>query len=118
MTDEKRVKTTKTRFNFFKKCFLEYADKFGLLGWDIDFALANKKGEKACVEYDYNTCNATVSLSETLFENTDLRELARHEAIHLMLAPVDFVAAMRCVQPEELTRANEEVTVKLTKLIR
>lgn len=118
MTDEKRIKTTKTRFNFFRKCFLEYADRFGLLGWDMEFAYTNKKGEKACVEYDFNTCNALISVNDMLPESTNLKELARHEAIHLMLAGTDFVAAMRCVTPEELTRANEEVTVKLTKLIR
>ena len=119
MTDEKRVKTTKVRFNFFKKCFLEYADRFGLLGWDIGYKIEDLGDTLlASLTYRANERVGTLRLNTSMPKgDDDIRETAKHEAVHLLLGEYDHIASCRFCSPEELIRANEEVTVKLTKLI-
>jgi len=118
VTDEKRVKTTKARFNFFKKCFIEYKDRFGLLEWDIGYKIEDLGTSLASLTYRANECVATLRLSTSMPEgDSDLKGTAKHEAVHLLLANYDHIASCRYCSPEELIQANEEVTVKLTKLI-
>ena len=117
MTDEKRVKTTKADLDKFKKEFLRYQKLFGLTGWDVRVKTEELSTAQAQLRYITNDCNADVVLGKTVDEGTSIKELAKHEAIHLLLARYDYLASYRYITAEELIQANEEVTVKLTDLI-
>lgn len=115
---QNRFKTTQKIMKEYMAEFRACIEKFGLQEWDVKYFIAPLDGNLATLEYDYNVCNARTTVNSTLPCGTDIKELAKHEAIHLMLAPMDFVATVRCVQPEEITRANEALTIKLSKLIK
>lgn len=121
MTDEKRVKTTRETAAKFEKEFKKYQKLFGLTGWDVSFIVAPIVNSRATVHYAGSDCIATVTLNDTqaVHESSvsEIKELAKHEAIHLLLARYDFIASARYIDSEELSFANEEITVKLTDII-
>ena len=116
LTDEKKVKTTKTHLGVFKHEFLKYQKLLGLNGWDVSFS-KKTLNSVAQICYVTNDCNAEVVLGATFPRGTNIKKTAKHEAIHLLLARYDYLATARYVNPEELIQANEEITVKLTDII-
>ena len=117
MTDEKRIKTTKAHLEKFKREFLKYQKLLGLTGWDVKFSSKEFPNSLAQIHYVANDCVAEVFLNTTLPYGTNIKQTAKHEAIHLLLARYDFIASARYIGADELTQANEEITVKLTDII-
>jgi len=121
MTDEKRIKTTRETATRFEKEFRKYQKLFGLTGWDVSFIVAPLVNSRATVHYAGSDCIATVALNDTQVVRessiSDIKELAKHEAIHLLLARYDYLASARYIGADELAQANEEIVVKLTELI-
>lgn len=117
-----RLKTTKSDFTAFKKEFWRCYHLLGLTGWDVSFIWKSLETSFAQVEYVSSTCVATVFLCRGEVKETFNRERvtssARHEAVHLLLARYDHIASARFTSPEELNQANEEIAVKLTRLLK
>ena len=108
-------------FKLFQKYFTEYQQKFGLMGYKVYFK--HEELDDAFAEITMNSSGmvATVRLNNKLpdkdkpFKN--IRENAKHEAIHLMLSKVEYYGERRYIFPEEISEAIEELTRKLERLI-
>jgi hypothetical protein len=117
LTDEKKVKATRAHLKTFKHEFIKYQKLFGLTGWDVKFTIKEMATSLAQICYVSNDCMAEVSLNSSFPVGSNIKKTAKHEAMHLLLARYDYLASARYINPEELTQANEEVTVKLIDII-
>ena len=109
-------------FEIFKKEFNKWYEKFGLIGYRIYFEY------KELNEFDYGDITteresmvATVRLNskvnDTVLYGRDIKRTAKHEAIHLMVNRLADVARDRYATDKEIYSAEEELVIKLEKLI-
>jgi len=109
-------------YKIFQKEFKKWQIKFGLTGWAVYFDHKQLNGECANISYDLENMTAVVTLNSkpTKDERKDdpVKSLAKHEAIHLMLAEFKCIAGSRFVARSELIKADEEIVNKLMELIK
>ena len=107
---------SKKEFVEFKKRFLLYQEKFGLMGWQVYFEhkpLAAFSEITALAEDRM----ATVALSS---KNPDVKlpdVTVKHEALHLLLAKYCSLAHDRYVRGGQIHAEEEELVIKLCRLI-
>jgi len=118
------MKTTQKQFELFKTWCRYYIEKFQLNNWQIDFYLTDIEGVQAQVFRDYLACTARVNFNATITKSPDetweqlIKDTAKHEMIHVKLGNLAQLAASRFVTPDELEKAEEELTVKLCNIIK
>ena len=117
------MKTTKTQFKRFKTEFLWWVEQFGLKEYEIMFYHADLCSTKK------NYADLFVSdegkLAEVRFstivpgsiEPTHAEDCAKHEAIHLLLRKLSWIAACRCLNDGEIQNENEAITRRLEKVL-
>jgi len=113
---------TKTeKFNLFKSTFTRYQKLFGLTGYKVYFEYEPIVDEFANITIRHIDMVATVRLNSKLTpENApheDVIRSAKHEALHLMLEHIEYIAEERYTTRKELYSASEEIVFKLENLI-
>ena len=108
-------------FELFQKVFREYQEKFGLQGYRVYFEHEPFGDDFAGISVDMDNMTATVRLNSRLPKRQasakDVRRLAKHEALHLLLARLRSLALERFVTASEVQESSEEVVHRLEELI-
>ena len=108
---------TKVHFDYFCKRVDYFMCEFGITGWTV-FFLHQRLDASAEIRYTYDERAVTFALARSIHENPTkkkLNEIAFHEVIHLVLAPLDSLAKRRFVEEREICDAVEGMTCRLTK---
>jgi len=116
------VKTTQKDFRIFKATFNQCVEAYGLKGWQITFKHEDLEGKFACIRRHMEGRHATVSLATVWPSNEDdgwegPEYSGRHEAIHLLLARLTYLAGSRFLDPYELDNEEERLVRVLEKLL-
>ena len=106
-------------FTIFKKEFKKWQVRFGLTGYSIDFKCESLGDHSADIEVFQGDMFAVARLDSEVCNDPDsnIPLLAKHEAIHLLIARFQARALARFTTKNEIDEAVEEVTVKLEGLI-
>ena len=111
----------RTDFAEFKAAFEEWQLKLGLSAYSVVFLNAtlgdNAEGTPimATIDVDPTALEAEVSLTSE--PCNDPATMAKHEAIHLLLARLMYLAEQRHTSSRELRDEEELIVCKLTKLL-
>ena len=114
------MKTTKADFEEFKKWFLYYQDLFGLKNFDVTFLHKKVNGIYASCDVQGDTTAVVMLNNQTSKDDIGvppMKELARHEAAHLLLGRLKKMACTRFMNPDEIDREEERVVTILEKVI-
>ena len=112
------MRTTKTQFKRFQKEFNKVAFDLGLshYSWIIELAhLPNS--QSMCTAQPHNKV-AIITLDNDGIDDSETPEsLARHEAMHLLLADLVGLAHWRYSQKEEIKEEEERIVNRLEKYL-
>ena len=101
--------------------FEEYQQRFGLNGYRVYFKYDDSEKTFACISRNHYTGTATVFLNDKLPEKDlpfkNIKRSAKHEAIHLLLTRMEYLANDRHASADEIYAAEEELVHKLECLI-
>jgi len=116
------IKTTKKQFEQFKKTFLYWQKKMSLMDWKVYFDLSNIGRNFAKLEMSYPAKVATATLTESVENKYVLEDFnpklhAKHEALHLLVAPIHCIGLDRFTSESEVIAANESVVNCLMTLL-
>ena len=123
MSTEKTQKTTNKHFETFKEAFLYWQRRLGLMEWNVYFhhdLIPDHYAELRSVG-ESRTATVTFSTEWLLlgYPLTDehIWETARHEALHLMQAPMYIAAVSRFVTASEIDTIDEGQVCRIEALI-
>jgi len=120
------MKTTKEHFELFKSEVRKWVNIFDLNKYSIAFEWKELDPADARMIADEISCTATIALNKDVgFEGLNyditfaekIKELAKHESIHLLLWNFSEKAHLRFMDKDSLIEAEEAVVRKLTKII-
>lgn len=120
------MKTNKKDFEVFRKECRRLIDKWELNGWSVRFEHKKIGDREAAMHRDGSSHNATIALNTELEWGTFkeekrkveyLKELAKHETLHLLLGRLSYCGECRWVTDNEYDEAEEELVRKLIKII-
>ena len=107
-------------FSTFKKYFKKYQQLFGLTGYKVYFKHEPLDGCYADITVDERV--ATVRLNNSLPSKhdpfRDVKQSAKHEAIHLLIHRLQHLARCRYLFVDDIDEATEELVFKLEDLIK
>ena len=106
-----------TRLESFKKYFTQYQKRFGLEGYSVYFQQCVLSDCHADITTDHYNMLATVRVNSTGSEGRKLKDTAKHEALHLLLGEIMYLARNRYISEDILYSAEEQIVYKLEKLI-
>jgi len=111
-------KTTDKDFKRFKASFMHWYNKLGLQGWQVFFRHEELDiPVYARIISDFRVRAATVKFNKTVPEEDvpefDPIRTGKHEALHLLLAPLEYHAHARYIHQEDIDSAEEEIVVRL-----
>jgi hypothetical protein len=118
--------TNKKHFDIFHKECQRLQKEWHLNGWNIRYEHKKFENVNAQMIKNGNCYNATMALSTFIDcdEFTDkqntvkfIKDLAKHEMIHLLLGRVIHCAEARWCTDSELVEAEEELVRKLIQII-
>jgi len=108
-------------FSDFQKYFKEYQKEFGLNGYEVYFKYEPLEKNFAEIRFGERTQVAIVVLNSNLPDKDkpfkDIKQDAKHEAIHLLLYRLESSAKWRYASEAEMDEAVEELVIKLEDLI-
>lgn len=112
--------------DWFKDECEKWIAKLGLTGWTVYYSFTPKDEEEteyASCSPDYMGCKADIQLSRCWDEKcppteANIRQSAKHEIIHLLLANLTALARNRFVVRGELEKAEEAITIKLERVLK
>ncbi|KKL85555.1 hypothetical protein LCGC14_1953620 [marine sediment metagenome] len=108
-------------FELFKKYFKEYQVKFGLIGYKIYFKHEPLDDGFASIGVDLTAMVATVRLHSKPSKKDkpymDLKQLAKHEALHLLIGRLSQNGKTRYISDNEIYETVEELVIKLEHLV-
>ena len=108
-------------FSMFQKHFRRYQKRFGLTGYKVYFKHEPIEESFADITVQRSDMVATVRLNSQLPDKAkpfrDIGRDAKHEAIHLLLYRLEYLARCRYVSESEIYEATEELVFKLEELI-
>lgn len=118
----KSYQTTDAHFRAFRKAFEEAAESLpGVNDFDITFHHAYIEDAFAQIGFCTRKMSASVSFATNFEGRKPTREFiqgcARHEALHLFLAPLHGLAFQRFLSEVELERAIETMVRRTGKLL-
>jgi len=112
---------TLAEFRLFQRYFKEYQNRFGLLDYKTYFEYKPMEGYFSDVKVDHVGMVATVRLNSRLPKSSkeyqNIRQNAKHEAIHLLIADLEYLATERYTSEVEVERMVEKLVYRLEKLI-
>ena len=120
------MKTTKENFDLFKEECKKWIDRFELNNWGISFYQRDRgKLIGATSTFNIDGYSCSIILNTEIDECTigdrsiddAIKEFAKHEIIHVLLARLSEQAYERFINKSELSEAEEELVRKLTKII-
>lgn len=110
-------KTTRAEFEAFKKSFLEWQRKLGLLAYSPAFQLKKMDGRFAEIDVNHMGKIALVTLnSETDTDNIPFWNPAgsgAHEAFHLLIARISWLGHYRYTTRDEINEEDEAIVRRL-----
>ena len=114
------MKTTKKDFDTFKKEFVRWQHLFGLSQYRVVFHHAVLEGRHA--EITVNECGkiAVVSLSRDTCDDAvfvPAKTNARHEAIHLLLSRLSWLAGCRYLAESDLDEEEEGIVRRVESVL-
>ena len=108
-------------FELFKKEFRKWQQKFGLTGYKVYFKHEPIDDAFASINLGQGEMIATVRLnSKTLSADkpfVDIKQSAKHEALHLLVGRLEKNAHWRYSSLQEIEEADEELVHRLEDLI-
>lgn len=115
-------KTTEKHFEYFQERFRYWCDYLGVKGWSIYFEHKSYDNAYATMLINYSGRAATVGLNTEwpeprLLNQQTLDRSALHEALHLLIAPVEDLACLRYITESSLDIAVEELVNSLTSAL-
>jgi hypothetical protein len=111
------VNTTEKDFKVFQAEFLRQVELFGLGDWDLEFEWKDVEDTEASVEAVMQQRCATVTLAKTIGEGREIEQLARHEALELLLIPLRTIAVERFVTYVQVDEACHAVIQRLIRAL-
>lgn len=117
------MKLTQKHFEIFKKECLKYQDIFELHNWDLHFRWQNSDTDRASCHNKVSGYISTLFLSRNWeghgqkITDDDIKEVAKHEMIHVLLERVTASGRYRYVSENEMEEAEEELVRKLEYLL-
>ncbi len=107
-------------FLHFQKWFSYYQKKLGLNGYKVYFKF--EPLDKDCfadITLDQSQMVATARLNKSVDKDPqrDVKQSAKHEAIHLLLMKLQRLAMCRYLFESDISEATEELVFKLEELI-
>lgn len=108
-------KTTDNHLAIFRREVEKWIAIFGLLDWEVHFIRDDIGDKRAQLRTNtYNRNCVFVLCSEWTdaicpLNSAQIRYIARHEVLELLLADLDYAATCRYVQPEEIETARHVV---------
>ncbi len=109
-----------SEFQEFQKEFKKYQHLFGLTGYKVYFKY--EPLDKDCfadITLDQSQMVATARLNKSVDKDPqrDVKQSAKHEAIHLLLMKLQRLAMCRYLFESDISEATEELVFKLEELI-
>ena len=108
-------------FQDFQNHFTHCQKLFGLTGYQVYFKHEPVDGGYAAINFNCVQMVATVYLNNKIEPEDrkffNVKRSAKHEALHLLIAHLEYLAHCRSVRDEEITSASEAIVVKLEELI-
>lgn len=118
------MRTSQKQFDLFVKECRKWIKRFELSGWQIDFYIKDIANSQAQVNKDYIACTASVYFHTEITKSPNetwnelIKATAKHEIIHILIGNLVSLAGSRYVTPDEINKAEEELTVKLEEIIK
>ena len=109
---------TPPKFKRFKKEFRAWQTKLGLAEYTVTFKLKKLPDSWAEFAIDAQGCVGTLVIS-TAHKWTlhDVRCVALHECLHLLVARLTEIGSRRFVEEDEISHENERVVCILEKIL-
>jgi hypothetical protein len=113
---KKKNITAEKDFELFRMEFLKWYGLLGLQDWDVYFD--HRKADcEAGIDFNWLEKTATITLSIDWEDGTvsddKIKEDAMHEAMHLLICPLDRMAKDRYVNERDINRANEDIVRRI-----
>ena len=114
-------KVTKREYKKFDETFKLWQLRFGCPEYEIATRHGDTGGNVGSLSADSSGCTGVVGLCTHIAPNDDLdnwvEDVAKHEALHLLLLRLTDLAKGRFASEDEIDRENERITRILEKLI-
>lgn len=115
------MKTKKREFETFAREFRRWQTLLSCNDWDLMFFCQKLDGNHAEIRADAKNSIADVMICSERDEKRDRpfdpAKLAKHEAMHLFLARLSYIASCRFVNDGELNDEEERLVRMLVRLI-
>ena len=111
----KQMKTTKEDFEIFKKRCEYWRKELGLHRWKVYYEHKKTTDDESYAETRPNTSDRIASIVlDTRWDSEPktpekLDEIAKHEILHLLLAPLHYLARQRNFLNDEYATAEHEI---------
>ena len=117
----KKIKTTQKDFTAFKASFRHWAEKFGMRDYSVWFNRKALDERWAEIVIDTNGRIATVTMTSEYDDDVNdcwnPEQSGKHEAIHLFMERLSYVAGCRYIRPDDIRDAEEGMVRVLEKLL-
>lgn len=104
-------------FEDFKRYFTEYQKLFGLTDYKVYFTQEPFEGAFAEITVRSGGRVALLRVNTNQGEFKDIRDSAKHEALHLLLNRLEEKAVNRYITPYDINDEIEALVIKLVGLI-
>lgn len=116
------MKTTKKDFHLFMEACTIYLDKLGLKEWSVFYNHAVLEDAYATTAWKLSGYVATITLNQEWDDlrpksDREIRRVALHEALHLLLAPIAAEASERYTTQLQLEVAEHQAIRRLENLV-
>jgi len=119
-----RNQTTKKEFSIFERVFQKYIKIFGFEHFDVTIKhikiISDNEDEQiqACTDIDTDNCRIEASLNIDRIVDSPIEMIAKHEAEHVLVAPLYNLASERFVSKKRLEDTEEDLVKKLEHLLK
>jgi len=119
------MKTTKKQFDLFKSECKQWINKFQLNSWEVNFHHEDPNFERAdcslgadCTFRRVDVKFSVNNFDEEVFNNQYIKDVAKHEMIHLLIEETKDRAYNRFLKEDDIVKANEELVRKIENIIK
>ena len=109
-------KKSSTNMEIFIKEFTYWQEKFDLSGYRVFFRERDLENAAACISIDLTQMTAVVTFNPDT-DKKIIKQVAKHEAIHLLTGRLERNGATRYIGEYEMIETMEELVNKLERLI-
>jgi hypothetical protein len=111
------VQTNEKDYKIFQAEFRRWVELLGLGDWALEFEWKHTEGTEALVEATLCQRLATVVLAKEVQDGRDVKELAKHEAMELLLMPLRVLAMERFSTCPQIDEAVHAVIQRLSRVL-